>query len=270
MFRAITGESVLQHVKRLRLERAAMYLRYTDQPVGAVALACGFETHEAFTRAFRAAYDCTPTEFRSSRRPTELPAPSDLHATTDGPAPDFRPAPDLAAGLIVREVELPALRLAYLRHTGPYESAHRVWPRLLWWCWRTGRLTRSTALYGLCYDDDDIVPPERRRYDAAVAVEPSFMGDATIQACSLPAGRYAHTSCRGGFSDYQRVSLAFTDYWLPQSGYTLREMYTLDRYHLPAEWLRNPLPLLRGALPPFDVDLYLPVAPGPFDRLIHV
>ncbi len=53
VFRGMVGESVLQHVRRLRLERAAMQLKTTADSVTSIALDAGYEAHEAFTRAFR-------------------------------------------------------------------------------------------------------------------------------------------------------------------------------------------------------------------------
>ena len=55
----MTGETIADHVRRLRLERAAMELRSGAKQVIQVALDAGYEAHAAFTRAFK-----RPTEFR--------------------------------------------------------------------------------------------------------------------------------------------------------------------------------------------------------------
>ena len=57
IFRGMVGESLMEHVRRLRLERAAHRLKFTDSPVTRIAFEAGYETHEAFTRAFRALFD---------------------------------------------------------------------------------------------------------------------------------------------------------------------------------------------------------------------
>jgi AraC family transcriptional regulator len=66
IFRGIVGESLQEHIRRLRLERAALQLKRTDRRVLEIALEAGFETHESFTRAFRAVLGCSPSEFRSA------------------------------------------------------------------------------------------------------------------------------------------------------------------------------------------------------------
>src|SRR5438552_3450011 len=68
LFRGMVGESVMEHVRRLRLERAAHRLKFTDQPVTRIAFEAGYETHEAFSRAFRATFEQSPSQFRESHR----------------------------------------------------------------------------------------------------------------------------------------------------------------------------------------------------------
>lgn len=53
-----------QLISQRRLATASQLLLESEQSVAAVALACGFYDHSAFTRAFRAATGCTPTQFR--------------------------------------------------------------------------------------------------------------------------------------------------------------------------------------------------------------
>ena len=65
VFRGMTGESVMAFVRRLRLERAAGLLGRGRAPVTEIALASGYGSHEAFTRAFHARL--VAAERRSSR-----------------------------------------------------------------------------------------------------------------------------------------------------------------------------------------------------------
>ena len=67
VFRGMIGESLKQHIKRLRLERAAVQLKTTGHSITAIAFDAGYETHESFTRAFRGAFAASPTEYRELR-----------------------------------------------------------------------------------------------------------------------------------------------------------------------------------------------------------
>ncbi len=60
IFAAMTGETLADHVRRLRLERAAVELRSGAKQVIPVALDAGYEAHAAFTRAFKAALGVSP------------------------------------------------------------------------------------------------------------------------------------------------------------------------------------------------------------------
>jgi PAS domain S-box-containing protein len=57
-----------QLIVQTRLAAAARLLTETDRSLAQTALECGFYDHSAFTRAFRAATDLTPSKFREARR----------------------------------------------------------------------------------------------------------------------------------------------------------------------------------------------------------
>ncbi|MHC4992157.1 MAG: helix-turn-helix domain-containing protein, partial [Planctomycetota bacterium] len=81
VFRGMVGETVMQYVRRLRLERAAMRLKHTEQPVTTIAFEAGYEAHEAFTRAFHRAFGRSPSSFRAEGHagPARIDAPTGVH-----------------------------------------------------------------------------------------------------------------------------------------------------------------------------------------------
>lgn len=64
MFREVVGDSVMAYVTRRKLALAAEELTRTDGTVLEVALKYGYDSHEGFTRSFKAYMGVTPTEFR--------------------------------------------------------------------------------------------------------------------------------------------------------------------------------------------------------------
>jgi AraC family transcriptional regulator len=76
---AVAGEAPGKFRRRVLLEGAAYRLMTTDTTVLDVAVAAGYSSHEAFTRAFTREYDTTPSSWR--RRPTQfhIDAPSCVH-----------------------------------------------------------------------------------------------------------------------------------------------------------------------------------------------
>jgi AraC family transcriptional regulator len=64
VFSAAAGETPKQFTLRLRLGRAAAMLLIGDESVLNVALSCGFQSHEAFSRAFRSRFGMSPSAYR--------------------------------------------------------------------------------------------------------------------------------------------------------------------------------------------------------------
>lgn len=64
VFTTHVGESAVSYVRRLRLERAARKLRMGAVDIMEVALAAGYDSHAAFSRAFKQQFGLSPSEFR--------------------------------------------------------------------------------------------------------------------------------------------------------------------------------------------------------------
>ena len=64
MFREIMGDSVMRYVSRRRIALAAADLTETDESILAIALKYGYDSHEGFTRSFRAQMGISPKDYR--------------------------------------------------------------------------------------------------------------------------------------------------------------------------------------------------------------
>ena len=64
VFTAHVGESAISYVRRVRLERAARKLRMGAVDITEVALAAGYDSHAAFSKAFKQQFEVSPREFR--------------------------------------------------------------------------------------------------------------------------------------------------------------------------------------------------------------
>ena len=64
IFTAHVGESAISYIRRLRLERAARKLRMGAVDITEVALAAGYDSHAAFSKAFKLQFGLSPSEFR--------------------------------------------------------------------------------------------------------------------------------------------------------------------------------------------------------------
>ena len=249
IFRGMVGETALELARRLRLERAASLLTGTSEPVTHIAFGAGYEAHEAFTRAFRARYDTTPTLFRSRKYPRiELAARCGVHFQADGTVPAFMPCDSGGEHMRVEISTMPPLRLAAVRHLGPYNQIPLAFEQL-------GRLLEPVAAtlrdYGsqmmaIYHDDPDTVPVDQLRSDAAVAVPEGIALPTGLTEMHVPGGRYAHTLHVGPYERLGDTWARFMGEWLPASGHRVAatpayEIYLNDPRTTPNAELRTEL-----------------------------
>jgi AraC family transcriptional regulator len=64
VFTAQVGESAASYIRRLRLERAGRKLRMGAVDITELALAAGYDSHAAFSKAFKQQFGVSPSEFR--------------------------------------------------------------------------------------------------------------------------------------------------------------------------------------------------------------
>ena len=81
MFREAVGDSVMRYVTKRRLSLAAEELAKTDASILDIALKYGFDSHEGFSRSFKAYMGVAPTEYRKYHLSITLPQPKKERST---------------------------------------------------------------------------------------------------------------------------------------------------------------------------------------------
>lgn len=64
IFTRQVGENVATYVRRVRMLRAGRKLRMGAVDISEVALATGYDTHAAFSKAFKQQFGLSPSQFR--------------------------------------------------------------------------------------------------------------------------------------------------------------------------------------------------------------
>jgi len=64
LFHEIVGEPVMEYIKKRRLQQACQTLCQSNSTILDIALQYGYESHEGFTRAFKAQYGVPPMQYR--------------------------------------------------------------------------------------------------------------------------------------------------------------------------------------------------------------
>lgn len=232
MFRGMIGETPTELVRRLRMERAAAQLLDTDDPVTEVAFAAGYETHEAFSRAFRSVFTMAPSTFRTTPRARiEIVATCGVHYTRDGRVQQFTPRLFRGAHMDVQITDLPEMSVGTVHHVGPYNQINHAFERL-------GSIAGPARLFekpgalmvGLFYDDPESTAPDQLQSDAGIVLPDGAGAPDGLIVKTVPAGKYATTTHVGPYENLGDVWARFVGEWLPSSGQRLKYGPSIEIY----------------------------------------
>ena len=113
------------------------------------------------------------------------------------------------------------MRVAFMRHVGPYGEVGATWDKLLPVLGKDGLLGGDIMCIGICHDDPEVTPPAKLRYDACVTVDENFRGEGEIGVQTIAGGEYAVTTHAGLYSKLGNTYAALLGQWLPRSGRAL-------------------------------------------------
>jgi AraC family transcriptional regulator len=232
IFSDLTGETLGGYIRRRRLTAAADDLVRTRRTILDLALEYQFESHEAFTRAFRATFQVTPSEFRRTRA---------LSWSHTRPALTLQRLKRLPRQTSMEPslVALPTLHLLglsarFIPPLSPDADNLDVIPRLYArFCPLLPTLPTplERCLYGAtrCPGDADRRHPDEREYLAAIRVPAGTPASAPFVQWEIPASTYACFTHRGPVARLgETINYAFGS-WLPRSGYVHTGAPNLDR-----------------------------------------
>jgi AraC family transcriptional regulator len=188
--------------------------------------------HEAFTRAFRACYNASPSGFRRKRhRRIELAAPCGVHFREGGPIQPFIPRESGGRNMKVEIRSYPELRVGTVRHIGPYMQISEAFERLGAIAGPARLFERPGAMMvALYHDDPESTPVDQLRSDAGVVVSPDVPLPEGLAEQRIAAGDYASTVHVGPYEQLGDAWARFMGEWLPSSGRRLGSGVSYEVY----------------------------------------
>ncbi|WP_421779464.1 helix-turn-helix domain-containing protein [Kiloniella litopenaei] len=200
IFRGMVGESLTHHIQRLRLERAASALIYSNQSVTDIAFDAGFETPESFSRAFKKQFGLAPRRYREeSGFGFPDTAPNGLWGRAADKPFDQLSGKDQSMNLNIQIEMHELIHMAYLHHQGDYDDLEPAFDRLYERAADAAiSLDDETAILMLTYDDPNITESRYLKADIGVVVPdvtPSEAGDlkaqtiSAVEVCRCPFSR---------------------------------------------------------------------------------
>lgn len=219
----MTGEGVGAYIRRLSLQRAARRISYSGDPITRIALESGYDSPEAFSRAFRAAFGVSPSRYRKEGGSAAFSLRTD--AVT---YPFYHANPEVEPVDVTVKNVAPVLT-ATLRYVGPYDESGPAWARLCELLGSAEVLSPKAVAYGICYDDPDTTPGAKCRMDVCVSL-PEGVDENTPELVALlkstelyvqhvgDGGEYACVLIKGPYSLLHPAYISLFCEWLPQSG----------------------------------------------------
>jgi AraC family transcriptional regulator len=226
IFAAHVGESIASYVRRARMERAAQQILAGAASITAIAADSGYETHSAFTKAFRQHFGISPAELRALDRVVAAHV-INRHVVYYRREPTMQPMeirtlPDTQV-LYARATEVmtsPAFQTANGEAFGKlmgFLSEHQL----------TAQMQACIAIY-----PDEVEIGKPARFDAgaifADGVAPAATGGLAYQ--TLPGGRWAIFRHIGPYENLWQTWRAALRDWLPTSGQEMRDAIPYEVY----------------------------------------
>jgi len=239
IYHGMTGETVAETVKRLRLHRAALKLISSGTPIAALAKEAGYGSVQAFNRAFSQNYAMPPAAYREKQSRAALRAPASPQMEKDM----YR--------VTIKNIE--PVRVAALRHQGEYMEIGNVFERINIWAAGENLLGANARWFGIYYDDPAALPATGLRSDACLAIPAMFTPPDGYRAIDTPAGRCAMLVYTGPYSSLEKPYRWLFGDWLPASGEEPADLPCFEEYLNDAR-----------SVPPSELitAIYLPLKPA--------
>ncbi len=252
IFKAMTGEPLFSFIQRLRLEKAASFLRSNPgKSITEIALDCGFSGSAPFARAFRANFAMSASEYRRVPQ-SKMGQVEGNDGKTDGKLrQDCRVSLHYTDGnqiywrLTMNESklqakveikDLPEMQVAYVRHTGPYkndaELFRTLFTKLMTWAGPKGLLDfPKTQVLAVYHDDPAITEEAKLRISCCITVPPNTPVDGEVGLMTLPKGKVAMARFELVPGEYEAAWTAVFQDWLPESGWQCDDRPCFELYH---------------------------------------
>lgn len=221
-FKAIFGISLHRYVQLARLRRASQRLVDPDgESVTDIALTAGYETPDAFARAFRQRFGQSPSKFRKS--PDWVPwlaafqplntARSKIMKTT------FTPDQ-----VVIREVE--PVRVAVFEHRGNPGSIDTTVQQFIAWRKAAGLSPQTNPTFNIWHSEQHPADPADFSMDLCAGLgadQKIRITGETVKAGEIPGGRCAVLRVTGDLHKLEPAALYLYRDWLPESGEEMRD-----------------------------------------------
>jgi AraC family transcriptional regulator len=229
VFKEVMGETPKQFIKRLRLEEAArIFALNPHQKILEVAIKTGYQSLEAFSRAFKDYYAISPDYFRKSSELEHIKiiqgpyieqgllGETKLEVATSNHKPEFE-------SLKIEIVKRAPQRCVYLKTT--LESPQlisRSFKRIKQWAHVRGLIGDKANLFGVIIDYPVFTPLDKCRFLVCARVDDPVTSVGLVSYLEISSAMYAYFTMEGGIPEIFKAASFLVHSWMPDNGYKIK------------------------------------------------
>lgn len=159
IMKAFLGESLKSYIIRQRMELSVQMLRYTQTPIADIAYGIGYDTPSSYNKAFKNAYGISPKEFRKIKPELKM-----QKFISEERKSNFKPEAQI--------LDVEPKKVIYTSQFGQYTDMDysKCWDKVCAFAGKNKLFGPETEFIGVCFDDPDVTPAGKQRYDACVAI----------------------------------------------------------------------------------------------------
>ncbi len=234
VFNATVGDTVKEYIRKRRLTIALIEIGTTEKRMIEIAMNAGYESQEAFTRAFKTMFGKTPGESRKEgiKSIMILNKPKITMEYLDHLYKGVNMEPVFKE---LGEIKVIGLTAKFISVMSPEKNNMVVIPAL--WGKYAKRATeiksrKSWVDMGvcICQPENERSHPDECLYMAATEVTDTTDVPEGMTSMIIPAGKYAMFTHKGAVSKIGLTVSYIYGSWLPKSGQKLREAADLEMY----------------------------------------
>lgn len=226
LFSSVLGESVGRYINRRRLYNASKKLIHTDQRVIDIALDEGFESPEAFSRAFKVAFGSSPMDYRKAGLDLVMGAKRELAPEdVEHIANNISRFPQI---VWQEEIKLAGIR----GNTSLFDNRlPELWEQFQ--CFQKKCKDGHCTGYGVCETQRTTYTKDGDLSFSALVGSPVSCFDRlppTLVEKTICAGKYAVFTHRGTFANFAKTYQYIFETWLSQTKEVLDERDDFEVY----------------------------------------
>jgi len=219
------------YLRRIRLDAAALRLRWTQDTVGRIAIGLGYTSQASFSHAFVRRFGVTPARFR--------------HAF-DKTLPALAPSETLGA---IRVRDIVSFHVIAKRYVGDLSTVRRFWEDFERSLPGSPKTWSNEIFMGLLYDDPRMTAANEVRYDCCVTAGSGHLNSGALlrkrglHIISTRPGSYCCTQFSGHRDHLAGAYQHLCDGWLKSSRYVVSddpaiELHARPRHRMPPHELQ--------------------------------